>query len=135
MRQQLNNETRYTKLWFVLYFSLEFDYYLQCDQDFYGNCDKYCHPDPDKYSCDSSGSRVCKPLSGKSISNNTVKTALSGHSKELQDQLSLNAGQNYSILQYFPPSLSYHLSLRPLFYLFLSGRLRQVLLYMDQPLR
>ena len=34
-----------------------------------------------------------------------------------------------SILQYFPPSLSYHLSLRPLFYLFLSGRLRQDLLY------
>ena len=34
-----------------------------------------------------------------------------------------------SILQYFRPSLSYHLSLRPLFLLFLSGRLRQVLLY------
>ena len=34
-----------------------------------------------------------------------------------------------SILQYFLPSLSYHLSLRPLFCLFLSGRLRQVLLY------
>ena len=33
-----------------------------------------------------------------------------------------------SILQYFRPSLSYHLLLRPLFYLFLSGRLRQVLL-------
>ena len=34
-----------------------------------------------------------------------------------------------SILQYFLPSLSYHLSLRPLFCLFLSDRLRQVLLY------
>ena len=34
-----------------------------------------------------------------------------------------------SILQYFRPSLSYHLFLRPLFCLFLSGRLRQVLLY------
>ena len=34
-----------------------------------------------------------------------------------------------SILQYFRPSLSYHLSLRSLFCLFLSGRLRQVLLY------
>ena len=34
-----------------------------------------------------------------------------------------------SILQYFRPSLSYHLSLRPLFWLFMSGRLRQVLLY------
>ena len=35
----------------------------------------------------------------------------------------LNAGQ------YFRPSLSYHLSLRSLFCLFLSGRLRPVLLY------
>ena len=34
-----------------------------------------------------------------------------------------------SILQHFRPSLSYHLSLRSLFCLFLSGRLRQVLLY------
>ena len=34
-----------------------------------------------------------------------------------------------SILQYFRPSLSYHLSLRPLFCLFLSGRFTQVLLY------
>ena len=34
-----------------------------------------------------------------------------------------------SILQYFPPSLSYHLSLRSLFCLFLSGCLRQVFLY------
>ena len=33
-----------------------------------------------------------------------------------------------SILQYFQPSLSYHSSSRPLFCLFLSGRLRQVLL-------
>ena len=44
-------------------------------------------------------------------------------------------GQKYcrmlqkSILQYFRPSLSYHLPLRPLFCLFLSGRSRQVLLY------
>ena len=34
-----------------------------------------------------------------------------------------------SILQYFRPSLSYHLSLRSLFYLLLSVPLRQVLLY------
>ena len=41
-----------------------------------------------------------------------------------------------SILQYFRPSLSYHLPFRPLFCLFLSGRLRQVLLYIysDYPL-
>ena len=36
---------------------------------------------------------------------------------------------NESLLQYFRPSFSYHLSLRYLFYLFLSGRFRQVLLY------
>ena len=35
-----------------------------------------------------------------------------------------------SILQYFRPSLSYHFPLRPLFCLFLSGRLKQVLLYL-----
>ena len=52
-----------------------------------------------------------------------------------QDRLLLKAGQKYcrmlqeSILQYFWPSLSYHLSLRPLFYLFLSGPFTQVLLY------
>ena len=45
-----------------------------------------------------------------------------------QDQLWLNAGQR-SILQYFWHSLSYHLSLRSLFCLFLSGCFTQVLLY------
>ena len=70
----------------------------------------------------------------------TVKPVLSGHSKRrpkigFQDRLPLNAGQSIaecskgSILQYFRPALSYHLSLRFLFCLFLSGRLRQVLLY------
>ena len=46
---------------------------------------------------------------------------------DFQDQLSLNAGQKVSkgsILQYFRPSLSYDLSLRSVFCLFLSGRLR-----------
>ena len=68
------------------------------------------------------------------------KTVLSSHSKwrpqiGFQDRLSLIAGQKYcrilqeSILQYFRPSLSYHLSLRPLFCLFLSGRSRQVSLF------
>ena len=50
----------------------------------------------------------------------TVKPVLSGHSKRMLQE---------SILQYFRPSLRYHLSLRPLFCLFLSGQLRQVLLY------
>ena len=50
-----------------------------------------------------------------------------------QDQLSLTAGQKIaecskgSILQYFQPSLSYHLSLRSLLCLFSSGRFTQVL--------
>ena len=70
----------------------------------------------------------------------SVKPVLSGHSKRIsnigfQEQLSVNIGQKYcrmlqeNILQYFRPSLSYHSSLRPLFCSFLSGRLRQVLLY------
>ena len=70
------------------------------------------------------------------------KPVLSGHPKRrpkivFQDQILLNAGQKYCrilswiILQYFQPSLSYHLSLRPLFCLFLSGRLRQILLYLS----
>ena len=74
------------------------------------------------------------------IVTDTLKPILSGHPKRrpkigFQDQLSLTAGQKYcrmlqaSILQYFWPSLSYHLSLRPLFCLFLSGCLKQVLLY------
>ena len=37
-----------------------------------------------------------------------------------------------SILQYFWPSLSYHLSLRSLFCLFLSGSFKQALLYLYQ---
>ena len=72
---------------------------------------------------------------------NTVKPVLRGHSKRrpkigFKDQLLFNAGQKYcrmlqeSILQYFRPSLSYHLSLRSLIPLFLSGRLRQILLYL-----
>ena len=36
---------------------------------------------------------------------------------------------NGSILQYFQPALSYHLSFRALFCLVLSGCLRKVLLY------
>ena len=49
-----------------------------------------------------------------------------------EDQLSLNAGQKYCrMLQSFRPSLSYHLLLRSLFCLFLSGCLRHVLLYIQ----
>ena len=70
----------------------------------------------------------------------TVKPVLSGHSKtrpkiDFQDQISLNAGQKYCILQYFQPSLSYRLSWRSLFCLLLSGCLRLVLLYTDITLR
>ena len=77
---------------------------------------------------------------GKYFIMDTVKPVLSGQSKRrpkivFQYRLSLNAGQKYcrmlqeSILQCFRPSLSYHLPLIHLICLFLSGRLRQVLLY------
>ena len=73
-----------------------------------------------------------------SYSRTRLKTPLRKKTKScFSSQLWLNAGQKYcrmlkeSILQYFRPSLSYHLSFCPLFCLFLSacGRLRQVLLY------
>ena len=71
----------------------------------------------------------------------TVKPVLNGHSKRrpklvfktdyrLMQVKSIAECSKWSILQYFRPSLSYHLPLRALFCLFLSGRLRQVLLYM-----
>ena len=72
----------------------------------------------------------------------TVKPVFSGHSKRRQK---LIFKTNYRLMQvksiaecskrvsiilrYLRPSLSYHLSLRSLFFLFLSGCLRQVLLY------
>ena len=73
-------------------------------------------------------------------SKTCLKRSLKEETKiDFQDRLSLNAAQKYcrmlqeSILQYFRPSLSYHLSLRPLFCPFLSGCLRQVSLYMYWP--
>ena len=76
--------------------------------------------------------------------SHTGKPALSGHSKRtpkmvfntdyhLMQVKSIAECSNASILQYFWPSLSFHLSLRPLLCLFLSGRLRQVLLYIQIP--
>ena len=69
----------------------------------------------------------------------TVKPVLSHHSKRrqkigfktdyrLMQVKSIAECSKGSILQNFRPSLSYHLSLRSLFCLILSGRLRQVLL-------
>ena len=73
--------------------------------------------------------RVFDSLGGKCSSyKSTVKPVekrpLSERPKiGFQNQLSLNAGQNYCrMLQYFRTSLSYHLSLRSLFCLFLCGR-------------
>ena len=71
----------------------------------------------------------------------TVKPVLSSHSKKrpnlvfntdcrLMQVKSIAECSKGSILQYFRPSLSYHLSLRSLFCLFLSGRLRQALLHL-----
>ena len=70
----------------------------------------------------------------------TVKPVLNDHSQKHQKLVfkpnyhlmqvkSIAECSKGSILQYFRPSLSYHLSLRSLFCLFLSGHLRQVLLY------
>ena len=76
----------------------------------------------------------------------TVKPVQNGHS--LKDQKlvfetncrlmqvkSIAECSKRSILQYFPPALSCHLSLRSLFCLFLSGRFTQVLLYSKLPSR
>ena len=71
----------------------------------------------------------------------TVKSVLRGHSKRrpkivfktdygLMQIKSIAECSKGSILQYFRPSLRYHLSLKPLFCLFLSGCLRHVLLYL-----
>ena len=76
-----------------------------------------------------------------SYNNTTVKLVLSGHEKKrpkigFQDRLSLTASQKNcrmlqkSILQYFRPSLSYHMSLKTLC-LFVSGHFRQVLLHIS----
>ena len=67
----------------------------------------------------------------------TVKHVLSGNSKRRQKFVfkthtrlmqvkSIAECSEGSILHCFQPSLSYHLSIRPLFCLFLSGHLRQV---------
>ena len=58
---------------------------------------------------------------------NTVKPALRGHSKR-RPKIGFKSDYPFmqvkSILQYFQPSLSYHLSKRPLFCLFLNGHLK-----------
>ena len=76
----------------------------------------------------------------------TVKPVLSGRSKE--DQI-LVFKTDYRLMQVksiaecskraffntFNPSISYHLSLRPVFCLFLSGRFTQVLLYINEQIK
>ena len=66
--------------------------------------------------------------------DHTVKPVLSGHSKKktnyrLMQVKSIAKCSKGSILQSFQPLLSYHLLLRSLFCLFLSGCIRHVLLY------
>ena len=71
---------------------------------------------------------------------NTVKTVLSDHSKidktkilmtnfSLMKVKSIAECSNGSILQYFWPALSNNWAWKPILVFFLSGRLRQVLLY------
>ena len=66
-----------------------------------------------------------------SYSKTCVKRPLSKRQKfGFQDRLSINSGQNYCRMHSaILSTLSFHSSLRSLFCLFLSGRLRQVLLY------
>ena len=74
------------------------------------------------------------------ISESYSKTCVKGHFQKdhklvfktnygLMQVKSIAECSKGSILQYFQPSLSYHLSLRSLFCLFLSGHFTQVLLY------
>ena len=68
------------------------------------------------------------------LTQTLVKLVLSSHSKKktnycLMQVKSIAECSKGSILQSFRPSLSYHLLLRPLFYLSLSGCIRQVLLF------
>ena len=69
----------------------------------------------------------------KEYSKTCVKWSISKRPQiGVQEQLSLNTCQKccrMRNLQYFLPSLSYHLSFRSLFCLFLSGRFTKVLLY------
>ena len=73
------------------------------------------------------------PFVVKIYNKNTVKPVVSGHKKEDQtlffaDRLSLIECQKYCIMlkesnmQYFRPSISYHLSSRPLFLSIFNGR-------------
>ena len=74
--------------------------------------------------------------------SSTVKPVYKGHSQKgrklvfktdyrFMEVKSIAECSNGNIMQYFRPSLSYHLSLRSLFCLFLSGRFTQVLLYFN----
>ena len=67
-------------------------------------------------------------LDTTSSGGDTVKPVLSGHSKRKPNyrllQVKSIADCSRSILQYFRPSLSYHMSLIYLFCLFVSGGLR-----------
>ena len=77
---------------------------------------------------------------GTPFNERTVKPVLDGHLQKekkmvfkttyhLMQVKSIAECSKGSILQYLRPSLSDHLSLKPLFCLFLSGRFKQVLLY------
>ena len=92
----------------------------------------YGHSDQTAPTCNQNNKiAICTPIYSKTC----VKQPLSKWQKiGFQDQLSLNAGQKYcrmlqgEILQYFRPLLSYHLTLRSLFCLFLNGSFTPVLL-------
>ena len=88
--------------------------------------------------------KVKQPFFHISKTNGTVKPVYNGHSQKHQKLVfkpnyrlmqvkSIAECSKGSILQYFWSSLSYVSSFRSLFCLFLSGRLRQVLLSKNYP--
>ena len=83
------------------------------------------------YYCTYSKTCVKRPLSKRPKIGFQDQLSLKCRSKVLQNAPVEHSAilLQWSILHYFRSSLSYHLSLRSLFYLFLSGRFTQVLLY------
>ena len=71
-----------------------------------------------------------KPLSNRH-SQKDRKLVFFLTNSHLMQVKSIEECSKWSILQYFRPALSYYLSLRSLFCLFLSGHFTQVLLYFE----
>ena len=78
------------------------------------------------YACSNNGFTYSKTCVKRSLPKGQL---FSKTTYRLMQAKSIAECSKRSILQYFRPALSYHLSSRSLFCLFLSGRFTQVLLY------